>query len=154
FYKVHYAQRERIAFDNVSTTGSQGKVKKTQTTQLFSVALQDMCPLRFILIFFSAVLAAYFAWTTVRSSPEIDFTAQDHNNKSSSNKEQFNFIKMIQNGFWVFVDMASGKYLWRNLRSRNEGVQRSANRAPWGSGAYLASLYSLPKNIDVEPVEL
>jgi hypothetical protein len=23
---------------------------------------------------------------------------------------------MIQNGFWVFVDMASGSYLWRNLK--------------------------------------
>ncbi|TKY62907.1 hypothetical protein E2542_SST12772 [Spatholobus suberectus] len=82
-----------------------------------------MCPLRFILIFFSAVLAAYFAWTTMRSSPEIDFTPQDNKNKSSSNKDHFNFIKMIQNGFWVFVDMASGRYLWRNLMSRNDGVK-------------------------------
>lgn len=31
-----------------------------------------MCPLRFILVFFSAVLAGYFAWRTVRSSPEIE----------------------------------------------------------------------------------
>ncbi|XP_061343354.1 uncharacterized protein LOC133289441 [Gastrolobium bilobum] len=82
-----------------------------------------MCPLRFILIFFSAVLAAYFAWTAVRSSPEIDFTADDHDNKSSFNKDRFNFKKMIQNGFWVFVDMASGRYLWRNLRSTNDNVQ-------------------------------
>ncbi|KAK7336255.1 hypothetical protein VNO77_16791 [Canavalia gladiata] len=78
---------------------------------------------RFILIFFSAILAAYFAWATVRSSPDIDFTDQDHNNKSSSNKYHFNFIKMIQNGFWVFVDMASGRYLWRNLTSRSDAVQ-------------------------------
>ncbi|KAK7286543.1 hypothetical protein RJT34_21609 [Clitoria ternatea] len=77
-----------------------------------------MCPLRFILIFFSAVLAAYFAWTTVRSPSEIDLIAQDHNNESSSKKDHFNFIKIIQNGFWVFVDMASGKYLWRNLMSK------------------------------------
>nr|XP_004493156.1 uncharacterized protein LOC101506066 [Cicer arietinum] len=83
-----------------------------------------MCPLRFILIFFSAVLAAYFAWTTVTSTtPEIDFTANDHNNKSSSNKDHFSFIKMIRNGFWVLVDMASGRYLWKNLRSTNDHVQ-------------------------------
>ncbi|KAK7290634.1 hypothetical protein RIF29_05194 [Crotalaria pallida] len=77
-----------------------------------------MCPLRFILVFFSAVLAAYFAWTTVRSSPDTNFTHQDHDNKV-----HFSFKKMIQNGFWVFVDMASGRYLWRNLRSKNDDVQ-------------------------------
>jgi hypothetical protein len=30
---------------------------------------------------------------------------------------------MIQNGFWVFVDMASGRYLWRNLRQTNKNVE-------------------------------
>lgn len=25
-------------------------------------------------------------------------------------------FQMVQNGFWVFVDMASGKYLWRNFK--------------------------------------
>ncbi|KAG4940306.1 hypothetical protein JHK87_044177 [Glycine soja] len=79
--------------------------------------------MRFILIFFSTMLAAYIAWTTMTSSPEIDFTTQDRENKASSNKDHFNFIKMIQNGFWVFVDMASGGYLWRNLKSRNDGVR-------------------------------
>lgn len=108
-----------------------------------------MCPLRFLLIFFSTVLAAYFAWTTVRSSPEIDFTARDHSNKSSSNKDRSTFMKVlliqhfflflvsfflcwldlllwlqvIKNGFWVFVDMASGRYLWRNLKSTKDNVQ-------------------------------
>ncbi|KAK7377821.1 hypothetical protein VNO80_03254 [Phaseolus coccineus] len=82
-----------------------------------------MCPLRFILVFFSAALAAYFAWTTVRSSPEIDLTTQDQNNEASSDKDHFNFIKLIQNGFWVFVDMASGRYMWRTLMSRNDSVQ-------------------------------
>jgi len=31
-----------------------------------------MCPMRFLLVFFSAVLAGYFAWKTVSSSPEFD----------------------------------------------------------------------------------
>ncbi|KAG5083132.1 hypothetical protein JHK84_053170 [Glycine max] len=86
------------------------------------VDLQDMCPLRFILIFFSTMLAAYIAWTTVSSSPEIDVTSQDTENRASSNKDHFNFIKMIQNEFWVFVDMASGRYVWRNLKSRSQGI--------------------------------
>ena len=29
-----------------------------------------MCPLRFILVFFSAILAGYFAWRSFRSSPD------------------------------------------------------------------------------------
>ncbi|OIW06280.1 hypothetical protein TanjilG_19718 [Lupinus angustifolius] len=76
-----------------------------------------MCPLRFILVFFSTVLAAYFAWNTIRS-PETDFVGHDH-----KNNEHFRFKKMIQNGFWVFIDMASGRYLWRNLKSKNDEVQ-------------------------------
>jgi hypothetical protein len=30
---------------------------------------------------------------------------------------------LLQNGFWVFVDMASGRYLWRNLRQTNKDVE-------------------------------
>ncbi|XP_061342847.1 uncharacterized protein LOC133289014 [Gastrolobium bilobum] len=84
-----------------------------------------MCPLRFILVFFSAVLAGYFAWRTVRSSPENDLASDDSTmeDTSSSKKEDFDFKKMIQNGFWVFVDMASGRYLWRNLRPTNNDVE-------------------------------
>ncbi|XP_058727396.1 uncharacterized protein LOC131598843 [Vicia villosa] len=84
-----------------------------------------MCPLRFILVFFSAVLAGYYAWKTVFSSPKIDLASDDsiEEEKSSSKKEQLGFIKMIQNGFWVFVDMASGRYLWRNLRQTNKDVE-------------------------------
>ncbi|XP_004489706.1 uncharacterized protein [Cicer arietinum] len=81
-----------------------------------------MCPLRFILVFFSAVLAGYFAWRTVNSSPKIELVSDDsvEDEKSSFKKENFDFKKMIQNGFWVFVDMASGRYLWRNLRQTNK----------------------------------
>ncbi|XP_021898238.1 uncharacterized protein LOC110814950 [Carica papaya] len=77
-----------------------------------------MCPLRFILVFLSAILAGYFAWRTVRSSPEIEQVCDDYRIEKNKLKdeEQFNFKRMIQNGFWVFVDMASGRYLWRNMR--------------------------------------
>ncbi|KAM7500312.1 hypothetical protein LguiA_024726 [Lonicera macranthoides] len=88
-----------------------------------------MCPLRFILVFFSAILAGYFAWRTVRSSPEEEILGYEDSaveKISPKDKQEFSFIKVLQNGFWVFVDMASGKYLWRNLREmRNEEKVKS-----------------------------
>ncbi|XAR68655.1 hypothetical protein NMG60_11003856 [Bertholletia excelsa] len=80
-----------------------------------------MCPLRFILVFFSAVLAGYFAWRSVSSSPEIHITDPEGTKvklMSSRDKQPFDLRKGIVNGFWVFVHMASGRYLWRNLRLR------------------------------------
>ncbi|KAK6945443.1 hypothetical protein RJ641_026545 [Dillenia turbinata] len=73
-----------------------------------------MCPLRFILVFLSAALAGYFAWRTVApSSPHTDADIDDIN---SDTRSPFRYKQMIRDGFWVFVDMASGRYLWRNLR--------------------------------------
>ncbi|KAK3198081.1 hypothetical protein Dsin_021496 [Dipteronia sinensis] len=75
-----------------------------------------MCPLRFILVFFSAVLAGYFAWRTVQASPEEVDKIVSEDSTSLKDQQGFSLKKVAQNGFWVFVDMASGKYLWRNLR--------------------------------------
>ncbi|XP_065853056.1 uncharacterized protein [Euphorbia lathyris] len=79
-----------------------------------------MCPLRFILVFFSAVLAGYFAWRSVRSSPELDSSSVSDDSavdkKPLTDNQDCNAKKMVQSGFWVFVDMASGKYLWRNFK--------------------------------------
>ncbi|KAI3706518.1 hypothetical protein L6452_24318 [Arctium lappa] len=78
-----------------------------------------MCPMRFLLVFFSAILAGYIAWKSVRTSSEPHDMVFD--NDSSTDKQQSNtIIKMAQNGFWGFVDMASGKYLWRNLSQIKE----------------------------------
>ncbi|KAF4397174.1 hypothetical protein G4B88_009020 [Cannabis sativa] len=82
-----------------------------------------MCPLRFLLVFFSAVLAAYFAWKTTHSSSSSS-SSQNlgykdlTNEKNSSPKEgqETSFKRMVENSFWVFVDMASGRYLWRNMK--------------------------------------
>lgn len=81
-------------------------------------------------MFFSAVLAGYFAWRTVRSSPNIDLASDDliEEEKSSFKTEDFDFKKMIQNGFWVFVDMASGRYLWRNLRQTNKDEELKSSK--------------------------
>ncbi|ESQ41812.1 hypothetical protein EUTSA_v10015170mg [Eutrema salsugineum] len=78
-----------------------------------------MCPLRFLLVFFSAILAGYFAWKTVSSSPDLN---SDDSPVELNDKEGLNFRKM-ENGFWVFVDMASGRYLWRNYKEMKEKSQ-------------------------------
>ncbi|CAN1765301.1 hypothetical protein LINPERHAP1_LOCUS9588 [Linum perenne] len=76
-----------------------------------------MCPMRFILVFFSAILAGYFAWTTVAKSPSVtDDGDVSGESMADAKKQESNMLKMIQNGFWVFVDMASGRYLWRNIK--------------------------------------
>ncbi|XP_057545744.1 uncharacterized protein LOC130824742 [Amaranthus tricolor] len=83
-----------------------------------------MCPLRFILVFFSAILAGFLAWRSFRSSPELDIVISDDGKTSSSSssidhKQERSFKMIIQDGFWVFVDMASGRYLWRNFKGMN-----------------------------------
>ncbi|KAK9725664.1 hypothetical protein RND81_05G161000 [Saponaria officinalis] len=83
-----------------------------------------MCPLRFILVFFSAILAGYFAWRSFRSSGDDELNigifpqefAAEKAASSKIDKQERNFKMIIQDCFWVFVDMASGKYLWRNLK--------------------------------------
>jgi hypothetical protein len=63
-----------------------------------------MCPLRFILVFFSAVLAGYFAWRTVRSSPNIDLDSDSYieEEKSSLKKEDFDFKKVYPSKSFFF----------------------------------------------------
>ncbi|KAK6149264.1 hypothetical protein DH2020_016789 [Rehmannia glutinosa] len=82
-----------------------------------------MCPLRFILVFFSAVLAGYLAWKTVSSSDEPNLTTPEEKSSTIEKQEFQSFnkfgIQIIENGFWVFIDMASGRYLWRNIKHFN-----------------------------------
>ncbi|XP_043690797.1 uncharacterized protein LOC122641582 [Telopea speciosissima] len=87
-----------------------------------------MCPLRIIFLFLSATLAGYFAWKTVRSASsstnadkeDVSATAESSSSSSKPNPE-CNLKMTIRNGFWVFMDMASGRFLCRNLRVMNEG---------------------------------
>ncbi|XP_039059264.1 uncharacterized protein LOC120202965 [Hibiscus syriacus] len=88
-----------------------------------------MCPMRLLLVFFSAILAGYFAWrTTVGSTADVDDdNSEDSGKIIAKNKRDFSFKTMINNGFWVFVDMASGRYLWRNLNElNNDGKIKSS----------------------------
>ncbi|KFK25692.1 hypothetical protein AALP_AA8G146800 [Arabis alpina] len=75
-----------------------------------------MCPLRFVLLFFSAVLAQCFAWMTVNSSPE-------HISDDLNDKQGLGFKRKMENGFWIFVDMANGRYLWTKLKEMNAKSQ-------------------------------
>ncbi|CAJ2652788.1 unnamed protein product [Trifolium pratense] len=86
-----------------------------------------MCPLRLILIFLSATLACFFVLRNLRSQPQL--TDQlDQNNEDTPETETLDSSKptlnapskskvkvALESGFWTFVDMASGRYLWRQL---------------------------------------
>jgi len=61
---------------------------------LFAGVVREMCPLRFILVFFSAVLAGYFAWKTVRSNPIEVFSEDSADEDKSSKKGDFDFKKV------------------------------------------------------------
>ncbi|KAB1996045.1 hypothetical protein ES319_D13G203500v1 [Gossypium barbadense] len=84
-----------------------------------------MCPLRFLLVFLSAVLAGYVTWRTAHSSSNIDDDGGGNGNVVSEDsgkivaieKQEISSKRKVQNAFWVFVDMASGKYLSRNFKN-------------------------------------
>ncbi|GAB2295409.1 hypothetical protein Dimus_029578 [Dionaea muscipula] len=96
-----------------------------------------MCPLRLILVFFSAILAGYFAWRSLCSSPEENdaaatITSKDSNVQQAAvslkkNCEERSLKKMARDGFWVLVDMASGRFLWRNFKQmRKDDEEKSS----------------------------
>ncbi|KAL9345501.1 hypothetical protein Peur_063176 [Populus x canadensis] len=94
-----------------------------------------MCPLRLILVFLSATLAGFFVIKNLKSRPfsastdtgdddnstTTTTTTTDSNKNSphpsdSSSSSRFSKVKSgVEMGFWTLVDMASGKYLWRQL---------------------------------------
>ncbi|CAA2964123.1 uncharacterized protein LOC111393207 [Olea europaea var. sylvestris] len=82
-----------------------------------------MCPLRIILIFLSATLAGFFVLRNLKS-PTIIPENDDVKSPTDKEIESPNSLTIsskvcgtIRKGFWTFVDMASGSYLWRNLVS-------------------------------------
>lgn len=74
-----------------------------------------MCPLRVILIFLSATLAGFFVLRGLRSQADEEPVelCGGEDSLSFSGKVR----SAMRSGFWTFVDMASGRYLWRNLVS-------------------------------------
>ncbi|KAG5052832.1 hypothetical protein AAZX31_02G219900 [Glycine max] len=92
-----------------------------------------MCPLRFILIFLSATLAGFLVLRNLRSQPHTtDVTElEDANSEnehttltSDAASPSLNHANAtskvwgaLLSGFWTFLDMASGRYLWKHLVS-------------------------------------
>ncbi|PKA49958.1 tRNA (adenine57-N1/adenine58-N1)-methyltransferase [Apostasia shenzhenica] len=78
-----------------------------------------MCPLRLILVFLSATLAGYFAWKSIRSSsPTLSDDADGRRSSDGDSNKSccFRARKVIGDGFWLLLDMASGRYLWRMMK--------------------------------------
>ncbi|XP_057488085.1 uncharacterized protein LOC130774104 [Actinidia eriantha] len=93
-----------------------------------------MCPLRLILIFLSATLAGFFVLRNLKSWPEIrEDRSEDSVNPASESPEKTDSVNRyskvlgaIGTGFWTCVDMASGRYLWRNLVSSSSSSSSSS----------------------------
>ncbi|CAL5202643.1 unnamed protein product [Lathyrus oleraceus] len=94
-----------------------------------------MCPLRVLLIFLSATLAGFFVLRNLRSQPKIDDDEvadstlpsnpkilDSSNAASDGNSKVWN---ALESGFWTFVDMASGRYLWRHVVSSSSSKRSS-----------------------------
>lgn len=92
-----------------------------------------MCPLRLILIFLSATLAGIFVLRNFRNQPKIDDEDEDlaptnpkiSDSSNASSNENSKVRAVIESGFWTFVDMASGRYLWRHM------VSSSSKKSSW-----------------------
>ncbi|CAM8955463.1 unnamed protein product [Rhodiola kirilowii] len=78
-----------------------------------------MCPLRLILIFLSASLAGFFVLRNLKAQPDLvndDAVANPSVDSSSPPPPRSTKVcSAIGSAFWTCVDMASGRYLWRNL---------------------------------------
>ncbi|KAK6943103.1 hypothetical protein RJ641_028482 [Dillenia turbinata] len=75
-----------------------------------------MCPLRLILMFLSMALAGFMALRHARSWNLVD--SADKSDQDSPSISRLEKVKScLGRTFWTLVDMASGKYLWKNLVS-------------------------------------
>lgn len=76
-----------------------------------------MCPLRLILIFLSASLAGFFMLRGLKIQPDEEI--KNAGPKIAGGEESPPFSDKVRSaiclGFWTCVDMASGRFLWRNL---------------------------------------
>lgn len=74
-----------------------------------------MCPLRFILVFFSAILAGFLAWKSFRSAPELDTAfsedlvadkpASSMDDHQEKNLKMVNILFLFIFFFWDFFSV-------------------------------------------------
>ncbi|KAG0582304.1 hypothetical protein M758_3G047700 [Ceratodon purpureus] len=82
-----------------------------------------MCPLRVILLFLSALLAGYFAFKSVGTQGESSILSMSEEEPEQVIEETGVFTKVttgISSGFWVMIDMLSGRYLYHNLKGQSQ----------------------------------
>jgi len=72
-----------------------------------------MCPLRFVLIFLSAGLAAFFAFTSFGESSIVDASEYP---EASRTQEEKKGLSRVSSACSTLVDMATGRYLWLHYR--------------------------------------
>ena len=73
-----------------------------------------MCPLRFVLIFLSAALAAFFALSSFGESSIID---PDESPEDCTTQEKKSIAKVSYTAYLsTLVDMATGRYLWTQYK--------------------------------------
>ncbi|KAG6525763.1 hypothetical protein ZIOFF_015730 [Zingiber officinale] len=75
---------------------------------------RGMCPLRVLLIFFSATVIGFFLIRNLKIQPSLDEEEESQKGKLTLSNE---VRRTICSGFWTRVDMASGRYLWRIMAS-------------------------------------
>ncbi|CAB4315335.1 unnamed protein product [Prunus armeniaca] len=84
-----------------------------------------MCPLRFILAFLSAIVAGFFVMRNLTFNPDLEnlflsdsaSTSDQFQDQSTSPAFSSKAVSAAASGFWTFIDMASGRYLWRTFVS-------------------------------------
>ncbi|KAG7946683.1 hypothetical protein I3843_14G053500 [Carya illinoinensis] len=78
-----------------------------------------MCPLRLILIFLSATLAGFFVLRNLKFDhpPQEQVAAAENDVVTKDPLHKNHHSSKACSAFWTFVDMASGRYLWRHLVS-------------------------------------
>ncbi|KAH7387937.1 hypothetical protein KP509_16G049500 [Ceratopteris richardii] len=85
---------------------------------------RKMCPMRFLLVFFSLIVAAYLACKTYWMTGTEDAISSDQKDGAEEVNERDSAFKRvyakISSGMWCLVDMLSGRYLWFTLTSRSK----------------------------------
>lgn len=90
-----------------------------------------MCPMRVFLVLFSAVLACYLAWRNYSKNDVLSLVHESEEQQSEdsqtvgadgkASKQQI--CSKLSLSFWTIVDMASGRYLWKGIKSLDAATE-------------------------------
>lgn len=87
-----------------------------------------MCPMRFILVLASLVVASYLLCKAFWMNGEDDPISKEESDATEVEEKgvlKRGYTKFVS-GMWTLVDMASGRYLWRTMAlQENEAKAKS-----------------------------